>query len=104
MRSDPVPIDVRSVPNSPLETLLGQNYPDPFNGISHIGFRLSRAGPVKLGVYDLLGREVATLVDGTLSAGDHEVRIEGAGLSSGVYLYRLQTGDFVQSKRLLLLK
>jgi hypothetical protein len=59
---------------------------------------------VRLTVYDILGREVATLVDGMQQPGPHEARFDGGGLSSGVYLYRLQTAGFVQQKKMILQK
>ena len=91
---------------SPREFLLQQNYPNPFNPSTTIGFRVSGLGSslVRLSVYDLLGREVAVLVNEKREAGVHEVKFDGSNLASGVYFYRLQAGDFAQTKRLMLLK
>lgn len=83
---------------------LEQNYPNPFNPSTVVGFRLSVAGSVKLSVYDLLGREVSVLVNEQKSAGYHEVTFNAAGLSSGMYIYRLETAQGAVSKRMMLLK
>ena len=83
---------------------LEQNYPNPFNPSTIIKYELPKTSVVRLSVYDLLGREVSVLVNERKDAGVHEVKFDGSNLASGVYFYRLQAGDFVQSKRLLLLK
>jgi hypothetical protein len=83
---------------------LEQNYPNPFNPNTVIGFQLSVASRADLRVYDLLGREVAVLVNSEMSAGHHEVKFDAAGFASGVYLYRLQAGGFVETRKLLLTK
>jgi glucuronoarabinoxylan endo-1,4-beta-xylanase len=88
----------------PAHFVLEQNYPNPFNPTTVVRYQLPAAGDVTLAVYDLLGREVTVLVSGRADAGVHEVTFDGSGLSSGVYLYRLSAGDFVQARRLLLLK
>ena len=88
----------------PLAYALSQNFPNPFNPSTLIGYQLPSAGPVRLTVYDILGREVATLVDGIQQPGPHEARFDAGGLSSGVYLYRLQTAGFVQQKKMILQK
>jgi photosystem II stability/assembly factor-like uncharacterized protein len=98
----------------PAAFSLQQNYPNPFNPSTTINFELPRSSDVRLSVFDLLGREVSVLVNERRDAGVHEVKLsakggsasggDGVGLSSGVYFYRLQAGDFVQSKKLLLLK
>ena len=88
----------------PLAYALSQNFPNPFNPSTLIRYQLAGAGPVRLTVYDILGREVATLVDGMQHQGAHEARFEGGGLSSGVYFYRLQTGGFIQQRKMILQK
>ena len=88
----------------PAEMKLYQNYPNPFNPSTTIKFELPKTSHVSLTVYDILGREVSVLVNERRDAGVHEVRLDGSNLASGVYFYRLQTGDFTQTKRLLLLR
>jgi hypothetical protein len=83
---------------------LAQNYPNPFNPATTITYELPIASQVTLSVYDVLGREVSVLVNGRKNAGVHEVKFDGVNLPSGVYFYRLQAGDFCQSKKLVLLK
>jgi hypothetical protein len=88
----------------PHEFLLHQNYPNPFNPSTTIKFELPKASDVRLSVFDMLGREVSVLVDERRDTGVHEVRFDASNLPSGVYFYRIQSGDFVQTRRLLLLK
>jgi hypothetical protein len=88
----------------PVRYALAQNYPNPFNPSTTIKFELPKASQVNLTVFDILGREVSVLVNERRDAGVYEVKFDAAGLSSGVYFYRLQAGDFTQTKRLLLLK
>jgi acetyl esterase/lipase len=88
----------------PRELGLEQNYPNPFNPSTKINFRLQVSGFTSLKVYDVLGREVRTLVNEKLEAGSYETTFDATGLASGVYLYRLQASDFVQTKKLMLLR
>ncbi len=83
---------------------LGTNYPNPFNPTTTIGFVLAEQAEVYLTVHDVLGREVARLVDGTVAAGTHEVRFDASGLPSGVYLYRLVTPNGSVIRRMTLVK
>jgi hypothetical protein len=83
---------------------LHQNYPNPFNPTTAISYQLSAVSKIKLVIYDLLGREIAVLVDETKAPGSYAVTFDGAGLASGVYLYRMQAGSFTETKRLLLLR
>lgn len=89
---------------APGQYTLSQNYPNPFNPSTTIAYGLPRSSFVRLNVYNALGQRVAALYQGNQEAGYHEIRFEAAGLSSGVYYYRLQAGDFVQTKSLLLLR
>ncbi len=90
--------------DAPFATALAQNFPNPFNPSTVIGFQLSVAGNARLSVYDLLGREVAVLVDDVLPSGEHQVRFDANGLSSGVFIYRLQVGSEVLTRRMTLVK
>lgn len=83
---------------------LEQNYPNPFNPETAIRFMLDAGRQTRLAVYDVLGREVAVLVDGMMPAGQHSVTFDGSGLSSGVYMYVLEVGGLRASKRMTLLK
>ncbi len=88
----------------PLRFALGQNYPNPFNPCTTIKYELPKSSMVRLSVYDILGREVSVLVNDRREGSVHEVKFDGSNLGSGVYFYRLQAGDYVVTKRLLLLK
>jgi hypothetical protein len=91
-------------PAIPIAFSLAQNFPNPFNPTTRIRFELPRFSCLTLKVYDTLGREVATLVDGEKPAGIHEVEFNGTGMASGIYYCRLQAQGFETSKKLLLLK
>jgi len=88
----------------PENYVLYQNYPNPFNPVSTIKFELPSSGKAALIVYNMLGQEVKTLVDGFLTRGNYAVQFNGAGLASGVYFYRLSSGNFVETKKMILLK
>jgi hypothetical protein len=96
--------DVSEHANVHASYTLSQNFPNPFNPSTTIKFELPKASEVRLNVYDLLGREASVLVNDRRDAGVYEVKFDATGLSSGVYFYRIQAGDFIQTKRLLLLK
>ena len=83
---------------------LEQNYPNPFNPSTSIKFGIKKDGFVSLKIYDLTGREVAALVSGTLRAGSYSVDWNASGLSSGVYFYKLEAGEFTDVKRMALVK
>jgi hypothetical protein len=88
----------------PTQTSLLQNYPNPFNPTTNIRFQTADIGHMKLAVYDLLGREVAILVDEQKPAGNYDVRFDPSGLAGGVYIYKLTAGSFVQSRKMLLMR
>ncbi len=88
----------------PLHFALYPNYPNPFNPTTKIKFSVPQMVKVTLIVYDVRGKEVINLVDEVLPAGHYEIAFEGAGLSSGVYFYRIQAEQFVQSRKMLLIK
>ncbi len=88
----------------PRSFMLLQNYPNPFNPATTIEYRLSKQTYVKLKVYDILGREVETLVNGEKSAGDYFVTFNAANLPSGIYFYKIDAGKYSLVKKLILLK
>jgi hypothetical protein len=88
----------------PKEFRLYPNYPNPFNPTTMIRFDLPKRSSVTLKLYDLFGREVATLVDDDLQPGEYKVEFEASDLASGVYIYRLEAEGFVQAKKLTLIK
>ncbi len=90
--------------NIPDNYSLSQNYPNPFNPSTKIRFELPSSSNVKLAIYDAAGRQVATLVNEKMSAGTYEADWDASGMSSGVYFYRLVFGDFVSTKKMLLIK
>jgi hypothetical protein len=83
---------------------LYSNYPNPFNPVTKIKFDISKNSNTQIVVYDVLGRIVETLVNEELKAGRYEVEFDGYSLSSGVYFYKLVTNDFVDTKRMLMIK
>ncbi len=91
-------------PAEPATFSLSQNYPNPFNPSTMITYQTAKTGQVRLSVYDILGREVATLVNSVQPQGSHEVRFDAGALSSGVYIYRLETLGFVQQRKMVFQK
>jgi len=91
-------------PTAPKTFLLEQNYPNPFNPSTTIRYQLPVASEVKLEVYDVLGKKIATLVNERQSAGAYQVVWNASGLSSGTYFYRLQAGTFVETKKMIMVK
>ncbi|MCW9066450.1 MAG: T9SS type A sorting domain-containing protein, partial [Ignavibacteriaceae bacterium] len=81
-----------------------QNYPNPFNPSTNIKFSVPESGNVKLSVYNLVGEEVAVLVNGFRQAGTFEVTFDASNLSTGIYLYKLQSENSIQTKKMMLLK
>jgi hypothetical protein len=94
----------QSSPEIPDGFALNQNYPNPFNPRTKISFDIGRTSLVTLMVYDLLGNEIATLVKDHLSPGSYEIQWTADGQPSGVYFYRLTAGEFVETRRLVLLR
>lgn len=86
------------------EFYLYQNYPNPFNPETSIEYQVSRYEMIMLKVYDVIGNEIASLVNEIKTPGKYKVKFDGSNLSSGVYLYRLQAGNYVQTRKLLLMK
>jgi len=88
----------------PVVYSLSQNYPNPFNPTTKINYALPKTGLVTMKIYDVTGREIQTLVNDVKQAGSYTVEFNGANLSSGVYFYKIQSGDFVNVKRMVLIK
>lgn len=88
----------------PKSFMLGQNYPNPFNPSTNIKFSLPKSGAVKLSVFDASGKEIAALVDGSLTAGSYEAVFRAENISSGIYFYTLTTEDYSQTKKMTLIK
>ncbi|MBI5470742.1 MAG: T9SS type A sorting domain-containing protein [Ignavibacteriae bacterium] len=104
-RTAGLPSAVREVASEiPNGFSLEQNYPNPFNPSTRIAFAVQVSGFTSLRVYDVLGKEVATLVNENLNAGSYETTFDASGLASGVYFYRLEAGAFSLTKRLMLLR
>jgi predicted outer membrane repeat protein len=97
-----VDVAIRELP--PPSYVLEQNYPNPFNPTTTILYGLPTRSQVTLTVFNTIGQQVAQFQNGEQEAGYHEVRFEANGLSSGVYFYRIQAGDFVETRRLILLQ
>lgn len=101
------PIGIRKVADIiPDKFNLFQNYPNPFNPVTNIRYQLPKSSQVTLKVYDILGREVETLVNEFQQAGVYEVQFPGStnNLASGIYFYKITTGDFTAVKRMLMIK
>jgi hypothetical protein len=97
-------VAVEEVPNEPLNFRLSANYPNPFNPETRISYSVPRAGSVSLAIYDVLGREVARLVNENKQPGDYSVSWNANGVPSGVYFYRLVAGEYVATKKMVLMR
>ena len=100
---------VKDLADTPDSYRLGQNWPNPFNPETRISFTLSAPGPVRISIYDALGRFVRTLVDGQRAAGEYTERWDGRDrfgrqVATGVYFYRMDAGGFLQTRKMLLLR
>jgi hypothetical protein len=100
----PTPVDDNRNLSMPDKFLLHQNYPNPFNPATTIIYTIPKASFVIIKVFDLLGREVGVLVNEQKAAGNYRVQFNPSNLTSGIYFYRMQAGDFVQTKKLVLIK
>ena len=90
--------------NLTLSFYLMQNYPNPFNPATTVRYQIPKTAFISIKIYDILGREIATLVNEEKPAGNYEVKFDGSGLSSGIYFYRLQSGDYSSVKKMILMK
>jgi len=97
-------VDERNTNQLPLAYTLQQNYPNPFNPSTVISWQMTAGSNVTLKVFDVLGNEVATLINNEFEAGSHSVNFDASNLSSGIYFYELRAGNFIQSNKMLLLK
>ena len=88
----------------PQKYTLAQNYPNPFNPTTRIQYTVPKDGNVKLTVYNIIGQEIAQLVNGEVKAGTHEINFDASALTSGVYLYKLQVNNFTSVKKMILMK
>jgi hypothetical protein len=88
----------------PTDYALYASYPNPFNPVTTIRYDVRKTGPVSLRIFDLLGREVATLVQGTIPAGSYIASWNAADLPSGIYFCRMEAANFVQTRKMLLVK
>ena len=97
---------VRTLNNrkQPADYLLAQNYPNPFNPTTTIEYSVAKAGNVKITVYNQLGQQIATLVNGTQNAGSYRVTWNAAELPSGMYFYKLEAGNKVHLRKMMLIK
>jgi hypothetical protein len=102
-KATPVSVHSTNVSN-PTSYYLGQNYPNPFNSSTIIQLSLPKKSYVSLKVFDILGREIETLLNKEMSAGNYSQHWNAINISSGVYLYRLQSGSFTETKKLLLVR
>lgn len=102
MLSTPTPTERNSM--LPKEFALAQNYPNPFNPTTMIAYQLPAASDVRLELYDVLGRKISTLVNARQSAGYYNFILNASNLATGIYFYRLQTNNFVQTKKMMLVK
>ncbi len=99
------PLDVEEIEgNVPTAYSLAQNYPNPFNPTTTINFTLPKSGMVTLKVYDILGQEVATLLNEVRNAGSFKVNFDASRLTSGMYIYTIKSGNFVATKKMMLVK
>ncbi|MEJ2048805.1 MAG: YCF48-related protein [Calditrichota bacterium] len=98
------PTAIDPIQNAPDQFSLEQNYPNPFNPTTTIGFTIAERGFVKLTVFDLLGKEITTLINEEKAAGNYTVEFDAGKLSSGIYFYQLEAGNFKQTRRMILMR
>ena len=96
--------DVDNIPSIISEFSLSQNHPNPFNPVTTISYSLPFSGDVSLIIYNILGEEIAQLVDGFQQAGEYNITWNATNISSGIYFYRLNSGDFTETKKMILLR
>lgn len=99
-----IPTDVTEITSEFNDYSLSNNYPNPFNPSTTIRYSISTTSQVTIKVFDILGNEIKTIVDGEMSLGKYEVLFDASGLSSGIYFYQIKAGDFNQTRKMILLK
>jgi hypothetical protein len=99
-----LPVSVDDEKIIPVSYLLYQNYPNPFNPVTTISYTIPAQTNVEIKVFDILGREVKTLVNEFKTTGFHKIEFDASSLASGVYLYRIKTDDFISVKKMILMK
>jgi hypothetical protein len=99
-----IAMSVKNIDALPAKFTLDQNYPNPFNPSTTITFSLPHSANASLIIFDMLGREVATLVNGYTASGTHEVQFNATNLASGFYSYKLTSGNFTEVKKMMLIK
>jgi len=97
-------VDVENETGSPSDFYLSQNYPNPFNPVTNVKYSIPQSSFVSIKIYDILGNEVATLINEEKPAGEYEIKFNGDNLSSGVYFYRLETNEFQKTLSMVLMK
>ncbi|NLA22085.1 MAG: T9SS type A sorting domain-containing protein [Candidatus Marinimicrobia bacterium] len=102
--SKPTATNSRPENNLPRRFYLEQNYPNPFNPVTRIKYSVPKTSYLTIKVYDVMGREVATVFDGVQQAGNYTAILDGSNLTSGIYFYKMETNGFVETKKLVLLK
>jgi len=103
-QTEVIPEEELKYNNMPQNFFLGQNYPNPFNPATKIQYEIPNVSYVTLKVYNLLGKEAATLFEGVRQPGNYEAIFDGSKLASGIYLYRMKAEKFVDIKKLILVK
>jgi hypothetical protein len=88
----------------PTQYALAQNYPNPFNAQMKITYSLALRGYVSIDIFDILGRRIAQLSEGTREPGNHEIIWDATGMPTGIYFYKLKAGEYQETKRMVLLK
>ncbi|MCB0748662.1 MAG: T9SS type A sorting domain-containing protein, partial [Ignavibacteriae bacterium] len=102
---EPVGVNIDEVEGVIIEEYrLNQNYPNPFNPVTKISYQIPTPGLVTLRIYDVLGREVRTLVNKELNSGKYEIEFDASSLSSGIYFYSLRAESFASTKKIVLMK
>ncbi|MDP3831725.1 MAG: T9SS type A sorting domain-containing protein, partial [Ignavibacteriaceae bacterium] len=99
-----IPVNINDVESIPNDYSLSQNYPNPFNPITKINYTIPQTGLVTIKVFDILGKEITTLVNEEKKSGNHKIEFNGSKLSSGIYFYQIKSGSFTATKKLVLLK